>query len=263
MRSPFFSIITISLNAGNSLNKTIQSVAQQTYSDYEHLIKDGGSTDGSVEYAVTNSKQRIISKPDSGIYNAMNQALAECTGEYVLFLNSGDILYNDKVLHTVSNVLKKNKTDLLYGYIEDNEVIITYPKVLTNWYMYRNSVCHQAWFLNRRCYEICDGFNLDYKVLADHNILLDLILRYKISHQLIKEPVVSIMPMGFSAVNNATKVSERKYLMRHYFHNKRGNLMAIIYAMTFPGTRIWMSKNALTKRIYSKFQYILNQTNWL
>jgi glycosyltransferase involved in cell wall biosynthesis len=263
MRRPFFSIITTTLNAGNSLNKTIQSVAQQTYSDYEHLIKDGGSTDGSVECAVTNLKQRIISKRDSGIYNAMNQALEESTGEYVLFLNSGDIFYNNKVLHKVSNILNKNKTDLLYGHIEDNGVIITYPKVLTNWYMYRNSICHQAWFLSRRCYELCDGFNLNYKVLADHNILLELILRFKISYQLIKQPVVSIMPMGFSAVNNATRASERKYLMRYYFHNKKGKLMAIIYAITFPGIRIWMSKNTLTRKIYSKLQYILNQTNWL
>lgn len=263
MRSPFFSIITITLNSGNLLNKTIQSVAQQTYSNYEHLIKDGGSTDGSVEYAATNSKQRIISKPDSGIYNAMNQALEESRGKYVLFLNSGDVLYNNKVLHEISNVLKKTKTDLLYGYIEDNGVIITYPKVLTNWYMYRNSICHQAWFLSRRCYELCDGFNLNYKVLADHDILLALIIRYKISYKLIKQPVVSIMPMGFSAVNNATKVSERKYLMRYYFHNKKRKFMAIIYAITFPGIRIWMSKNTLTRKIYSKLQYILNQTNWL
>lgn len=263
MNTPFFSIITITLNAGNSLHKTIQSVAQQTYSNYEHLIKDGGTTDGSIECAVLNSKQYIISQPDSGIYNAMNQALKKCMGRYILFLNTGDILYNNKTLYTISNMLKKYKTDLLYGYIEDNGVIVTYPKVLTDWYMYRNSICHQAWFLNRRCYKLSNGFNLDYKVLADHNIFLDLILRHKISYQLIKEPVVSISPMGFSAVNNTTKILERKFLMRYYFSNRRGTFMAIIYAMTFPMIRIWMSKNALTRRIYSKFQKILNQTKWL
>lgn len=263
MNRPFFSIITITLNAGNCLHKTIQSVAQQTYSNYEHLIKDGGSTDGSIESAVLNSKQRIISQPDSGIYNAMNQALKECMGEYILFLNTGDTLYDDDILHTISDVLEKYKTDLLYGYIEDNGVIVTYPKVLTDWYMYRNSICHQAWFLNRRCYKLSNGFNLNYKVLADHNILLDLILRHKISYQLIKKPAVSISPMGFSAVNNATKVSERKFLMKYYFRNRGGAFMAIIYAMTFPMIRIWMSKNALTRRIYSKFKNILNQTKWL
>ena len=85
MNRPFFSIITITLNAGNSLHRTMQSVVQQTYSDYEHLIKDGGSTDGSIEHAVPTLKQRVIVQLDSGIYSAMNQALKECIGEYVLF----------------------------------------------------------------------------------------------------------------------------------------------------------------------------------
>jgi len=127
--------------------------------------------------------------------------------------------------------------------------------------MYRNSVCHQAWFLSRKCYELCDGFDLNYKVLADHNILLDLIIRHKISHQLIRVPVVSIAPMDFSVVNNETKVSERKFLMKCYFRNEGGNLMALIYAMTFPRIRIWLSKNALTRKFYSIFQGIINRIN--
>ena len=96
---PKLSIITINLNNAQGLEKTIKSVVSQTYSDYEYIIIDGASTDGSVD-VIQEYRNKItywVSEPDTGIYNAMNKGILKATGEYCQFLNSGDILVDNNV----------------------------------------------------------------------------------------------------------------------------------------------------------------------
>ena len=94
------SIITINYNNASGLEKTIRSVVEQTYNEYEYIIIDGASSDKSKE--VIQEYQRYIdfwcSEKDSGIYNAMNKGIQKASGEYLLFLNSGDVLNNSAVL---------------------------------------------------------------------------------------------------------------------------------------------------------------------
>ena len=97
-----FSIITVCLNAGDHLSKTVDSVLQQSSNDYEYIIKDGGSTDKSIEKVKEDQRIQIIVKKDNGIYDAMNQAITYASGKYILFLNAGDVLCNPKVLAEVS-----------------------------------------------------------------------------------------------------------------------------------------------------------------
>src|SRR5690554_5493394 len=106
------SIITVNLNNAEGLRKTIDSVINQTYTHFEHIIIDGGSTDGSVEVIKeyeANYKERgihfyWISEPDKGIYNGMNKGIKEAKGEYCLFLNSGDQLFEVTVLKNAFSV---------------------------------------------------------------------------------------------------------------------------------------------------------------
>src|SRR4030043_464009 len=112
---PHLSIITINLNNAAGLRQTIESVINQTFSDYEYIIIDGGSTDGSVdvikEYA---SKLRYwITEPDTGIYNAMNKGIMQAKGEYFQFLNSGDWFLNETILQKLFSV--DHNADILYG----------------------------------------------------------------------------------------------------------------------------------------------------
>ena len=94
------SIITINYNNAAGLKKTLDSVAAQTYTDFEHIIVDGASTDGSVDEIIAYSQSPIanrhkiiwLSEPDTGIYNAMNKGIKKASGDYLLFLNSGDFL---------------------------------------------------------------------------------------------------------------------------------------------------------------------------
>ncbi len=160
---PTFSIITVVFNGVDLLQGTLDSVTMQTYSNYEYIIIDGGSNDGTLDIINNNQKNiaQWISEKDKGIYDAMNKAFALATGDFLLFLNCGDRLFNDKVLE----ILAKNitpKTDILYGetmlvnekreYIGTRSVLTPHklPKQLT-WKNMRFGmvVCHQAFLVRR------------------------------------------------------------------------------------------------------------------
>ena len=102
------SVITINLNNAEGLRRTLDSVFRQSTHDFELVVVDGASTDGSVELIHTHADRidRWVSEPDGGIYNAMNKAVAMATGEYVIFMNSGDTFYEDDVLARVIPQLK-------------------------------------------------------------------------------------------------------------------------------------------------------------
>lgn len=98
-----YSIITINYNNCNGLKKTIESVITQSYEDFEFIVIDGGSTDGSREILeqYSNRINYWVSEPDKGIYNAMNKGIRQAKGDYLNFLNSGDAFYDSNVLATV------------------------------------------------------------------------------------------------------------------------------------------------------------------
>lgn len=114
------SIITINYNNAAGLKKTLDSVAEQTYTDFEHIIVDGASTDGSVDEIIAYSQSPIancqitwISEPDTGIYNAMNKGVCMALGEYTLMLNSGDYLVDNRVIENIIPLL--DGTDIIQG----------------------------------------------------------------------------------------------------------------------------------------------------
>ena len=96
-----FSIIVVCLNPGTKLNQTLDSILAQTCPDFEVIVKDGGSRDGSIESMRTDGRIHLYQEPDHSIYEAMNQAVSHVTGDYILFLNCGDLFYDNEVLtHT-------------------------------------------------------------------------------------------------------------------------------------------------------------------
>lgn len=113
-----YSIITINYNNREGLCKTIKSVVNQTYTNFEYIIIDGGSTDGSVEVIKQNADKigYWISEPDKGIYNAMNKGIAQAHGEYLLFLNSGDCFYDTQILENTAHLCTD---DIIVGRVAD------------------------------------------------------------------------------------------------------------------------------------------------
>ena len=111
-----FSIITITFNAESTLEPTLCSVAAQQENDYEYLIVDGASKDGTVALARQyDCVTRIISEPDRGLYDAMNKGIKAATGEYLIFLNAGDSLYAPDTLNKLHDFIGENRPDILYG----------------------------------------------------------------------------------------------------------------------------------------------------
>lgn len=170
-----FSIITVCFNAEKDIGKTVQSVLGQNFDDYEYIIKDGGSTDGTLSqiYPLVEGYERVtvISEPDRGIYDAMNLSAEHATGEYVFFLNAGDCFCNEEVLAKTDAFLQSNKADVAYGNIIQVEAerrqIRQYGKMYQKklFYLSGDCICHQAMFAKRDLFD--RKFDLEYKVCAD------------------------------------------------------------------------------------------------
>jgi len=143
-----FSIITINYNEGEGLQKTIISVLEQTCKDYEYIVIDGGSSDGSVDIIrqYTGHLAYWVSEKDSGIYNAMNKGIKAAKGDYCIFMNSGDRFYNKDVL---SSVKEQDKwADVVCGDICFGEHNISpNPEKVTMKTLYKHTLYHQASFI--------------------------------------------------------------------------------------------------------------------
>ncbi len=165
-----FSIITVSLNSGNKLLETVQNILKQTYDDFEIVIKDGVSTDDSISRVkdLNSEKIRIVSEKDKGIYDAMNEAVKCATGDFILFLNAGDMFYSGDVLEHIAKMDVKPVGTIVYGdtYFATSDSLSKAPPVITGSVCYRNIPCHQAIFYSRDVL-MERGFDTSYKIRAD------------------------------------------------------------------------------------------------
>lgn len=180
MNTPFFSVIVVSRNAGDKLQKTVASILQQTFGDLEILIKDAGSTDGSLETVPADPRIRLICRKDAGIYDGMNEALACAQGEFIYFLNCGDILHDEKVLSAVHEAALPHAGEraILYGDVMERRTgqrVAANPK-MTHFAMYRYLPCHQACFYTRNLFA-ARAFDTRYRVRADYEHFLYAVLR--------------------------------------------------------------------------------------
>ena len=166
------SVITINLNDRIGLFKTIKSVINQSFSDFEFILIDGGSNDGSRELMLEyeNYFSYWISEPDNGIYQAMNKGILKAKGEYCFFLNSGDYFVDGNVLEKIFT--KAPEADILYGNLlvvsEDNIIVsIKGKEKLTFLDVYSSKIKHQASFIRRRLFEQYGLFDESLIIAAD------------------------------------------------------------------------------------------------
>lgn len=183
------SIITINYNNKIGLEKTIKSVVNQTYKDFEYIVIDGNSNDGSKKL-IEDYKNKIsvsISEPDSGIYNAMNKGIKLANGEYLLFLNSGDSLLIENVLHKVISNLNSEK-DIFYGnliYSKEGKPIFKNipPKKLTFSYFLEHSLPHPASFIKKDLFNKFFLYNETLKIVSDWEFFIYSICKQSASYQ--------------------------------------------------------------------------------
>lgn len=175
-KSPLISIITITYNAEKELPVTMESVAHQTFKDYEHLIIDGASKDNTVTIArkMSDSQTLIVSEPDKGLYDAMNKGLKNARGKYVLFLNAGDSFHDESVLEKYGKAASKDN-DIIYGDTiivdADRKFIaprhLNAPEKLTFKSFSKGMlICHQAFMVKKK---LAPQYNLQYRFSADYD----------------------------------------------------------------------------------------------
>ncbi|MCL2380189.1 MAG: glycosyltransferase [Treponema sp.] len=169
------SIITINKNNAVGLEKTIQSVICQTYTDFEYIIIDGNSGDESVE-TIKKYTDRIgywISEPDNGTYNAMNKGIRKAKGEYCLFLNSGDWLISADTMDKVFKEVGENTADIYYSNrIRPDNSIARFPKNLNN-YLLRGKINHQNSLIKRSLFFEHGFYNEKLRICSDWEFFLN------------------------------------------------------------------------------------------
>lgn len=200
MSNKTLSIITINYNNSNGLKKTMESVAVQTWKDFEHIVVDGNSNDQSTSVIKSFDYKNLYwnSEPDKGIYNAMNKGVKQAQGKYLLFLNSGDFLFNQDVLHNLANFLD-GITDLVVGGIitkkGEVENNVFPPKKVTLSYLLSNSLPHPASFYKRDLFVKYGNYNEDNKIVSDWEFNLNLFVKHNIKYKVLDQ-IVSIFDLS-------------------------------------------------------------------
>jgi glycosyltransferase involved in cell wall biosynthesis len=264
--SPLFSIVTVCLNPGDDLAPTVDSVLNQAFDDYELLIKDGGSEDGTQTIQWDDPRIRVESSTDGGIYSAMNRALELCDGNYVLFLNAGDTFASSDVLSQVAEFCASSDApDIVYGdvYNKRFKTIMRYPDRLTPGFLYRKTLCHQVTFVRRSCIVSIGGFSdMRYRILADYDLLCRLVLQCGASSKHVPCVAVCYKDGGLSASSKMAHLKRRETNMIRttYFSLVQRIVRGALWHATLPSVRIWLIQNCrhpLFRRSYAAI------ANWL
>lgn len=264
-----FSVIIVCLNAGEKLHKTMESIQRQSCADYEILIKDGGSSDGSVtpwlerhDDSVSAPRIRTYVQRDRGIYDAMNQAVQLAEGEYFLFLNCGDYLYDEEVLRKVSEAIDKESagTAVFYGNLYQRNLgteVYSYREI-TPFTCYRNIPCHQTCFYHRSLFEE-RAYDLKYPVRADYEHFLYCYFSRKAKMVYLPTIISSYEGGGFSETKEhlrAAKAEHReitaKYLSRGQIRKYR-----LILCLTLQPLRTFAANNKALSGIYNKIKAVI------
>lgn len=252
------SIITVNFNNRIGLKKTIKSILAQTNQDFEWIIIDGGSTDGSKELIERNAARvdYWVSEPDKGIYNAMNKAIKVANGDYCLFMNSGDFLDADDIIETVVPYL--DGVDYLFG--DDRVVDGNGNELRTSlnplnppigFWLYLN-VCHQSMFIRTTLLKD-RPYREELRVCADwehvfHNVVIN-----GCTTKSIRLIIPSLTAGGYAAVHGEKHMQEKFSVIDAAFSHDESANMIIDYCKSQPNPGFEISRFAYSSFANKRF----------
>lgn len=221
------SIITICYNNAVGLERTLKSVAAQTFSNFEQIVIDGGSTDETIK-VIEKFDSLIsywVSEKDNGIYNAQNKGLKVANAQYCLFLNAGDYLANESVLATIFN--KELPEGVIYGdmfiVFPDGKIILgKMPKVLDLPHMIGDTLWHPVSFIPRELFTKFGGYDESLKMVADYDFFLKVIMKHHVKATSFGMPIAVFSLDGLSSnpKNKQQELAERKLVQERYFSHR-------------------------------------------
>ena len=224
-------IITVSYNSAATIAETLCSVANQTYTDIEHLIIDGKSSDKTIQVvdAHAHSKLILISEPDKGIYDAMNKGVQRASGEIIGILNSDDFYVNDNVLNEVTTAFATDPTlDVVLGdvdFVKSGDLanpVRTYRAAGFKTWMFRFGFMppHPGVFVRKTAYERVGSYKMGYRIAADFDFLLRLLLIDGAKYQATGKHWVRMLTGGISTSGWRSNFVITKEMQRSLLENK-------------------------------------------
>ena len=235
---PLISVVTITYNAAETLPITMESVAEQTFKDFEHVLIDGASTDDTITIArkMGTPLLRIVSEPDHGLYDAMNKGIKFAHGRYLLFLNSGDKFHAADTLQAYADAIDRSNPDIIYG---DTDIVdmegnrlgprhLSVPDILTEDSFSRGMlICHQAFMVRK---DIAPLYDTDYRFSADYDWCIRCIKASRAGDRVnLKRVTIDYLEDGMTDHNKKASLIERfKIMAAHY-----GAMKAIASHMSF------------------------------
>lgn len=233
MKNPLISVVTPCLNSERTIERTLSSIYNQTFNDYEYIVVDGASSDGTLDILdkyvkLFNGKMRYISEPDSGLYNAFNKCIKLANGEFIWIVNSDDYVQKD-ALKIFSNEIIKTDSKILCGRmniihsngnVETTELysMADYHKAKTLMMM---GTPHPATIVHRSIYKIYGGFDERFYISADLD-WFQRIARNNVSVHYFNKIVTNFVQGGISTAkgNVEKKKHDRKLLFKKHAKNK-------------------------------------------
>lgn len=250
---PLFTIITITRNDLAALKRTRESVARQGFQDREHLIVDGASTDGTVQWleSSTNPDVTWISEPDEGVYDAMNKGGYRARGRLLIFLNAGDTYRDNWVLDRIADDYHRTSFDWAYSraiFVDENgqptRPSYGLEKYSVTAHAYKRlTICHQTVVMTDSRFRKLRGFNENHGLVADYGLLLRSGLK---SAPLVRTPVdVAYLDGGVSAINH--NMAEDKHKVRVDVL-EYGPIMRTLDHAYAQGQKLYVQARRLAKR---------------
>ena len=214
------SVVTVTWNCAGTLADCLESVARQSWPEREHVVIDGGSTDGTLALLESRREQLavLVSEPDKGMYDALNKGIARCCGDVVGLLHADDCYVDETVLAQVAAVFADPEVDACYG---DLEYVAAEDMARVERYWQSGAYNadkfywgwmppHPTFFVRRRLYEQFGGFNLNMGTAADYELMLRLLLKHRLRAAYIPKVLVKMRVGGMSNVSLRNRLAANR-----------------------------------------------------
>lgn len=222
---PLFSIITVTYNAEKTLGRTLASVDEQSCRLFEHLIIDGGSSDGTLALInpASTAVRRVVSEPDNGLYDAMNKGMGLAKGDYLIFLNAGDKFASPHTLQIIADAIMDNDyPGVVYGQtdlVDDSgrrlgpRHLSAPPQLSYADFARGMLVCHQAFIVLR---QLAPPYSMKYRFSADYDWCVKC-LQHSRRNVYTGAVLVHYLSEGLTTANHRRSLWERFRIMSHYY----------------------------------------------